>query len=88
MIANGKILITVQSGPTDTDLIEACDENGCTSRIVIADAIVQIVELSDFSLFELRIIVPRVDAEEMVVGMMKGQTEISMSKISPTLDPN
>jgi len=85
MIANGKIHITITSGNTD-DVLCFGDECLARNRVVIADAIVRTVEHADVSLLELSIVVPADRAEELVLGMLTGETKIAVGKISPVLD--
>jgi len=88
MTANGKIQITISGSYADGDFFRFTDDNLCQNRIVIADAIVRTIEHSNLSLLELRIIVPSENADEMIVGMVSGETKIAIGKMSPVVDPD
>ncbi len=88
MTANGKIQITIHNGYTDGDFFRYTDDFFEQHRVVIADAIVRTISHSDLSLLELRIIVPVQHAEDLIVGMVKGDTEIAIGKITPVVEPD
>lgn len=88
MTANGKIQITIHNGYTDGDFFRStgfdCDQH----RVLVADAIVRTIGHSDLSVLELRIIIPTQHADELIVGMVKGDTEIAIGKITPMVEPD
>ena len=88
MIANGKIQITIHSGFTDGDFFRATDDYLCQNRVVLADAIVRTITYSQLSVLELRILVPTQHAEELIIGMVKGDTEIAIGQITPSVEPD
>ncbi len=88
MTANGKIQITIQPGGIDSNWFGFRSDALGPRRVVVADAIIGAQEHSESSLFELRIIVPVAHAEEIVVGMLKGETELVINGISPLLEAN
>ncbi len=88
MTANGKIQITINSSYTDGEFLRFTDEYLQQNRVVIADAIVRTIDCSSLSLLELRIVVPSEHADELLVGMVTGETEIAIGKMSPVIDPD
>jgi hypothetical protein len=86
MTANGKIQITINSSYTDGEFFRFTDEYLQQNRVVLADAIVRTIDHSDLSLLELRIIVPSQHADELIVGMVTGETEIAIGKMSPVME--
>jgi hypothetical protein len=55
---------------------------------VLADAVVRSIEHSDLSVLELRIVVPSQSADRLLVGMVKGETEIAIGQISNVSEPD
>ncbi len=88
MTANGKIQITINSSYTDGEFLRYTDDYFQQNRVVVADAVVQTIDHSDMSLLELRIVVPSQHADELLVGMVTGQTEIAIGKMSPVMEPD
>lgn len=88
MTANGKIQITIINNYTDGEFLRYTDDYFQQNRVVVADAVVQTIEHSDLSLLELRIVVPSQHADELLVGMVTGQTEIAIGKMSPVMEPD
>ncbi len=80
MTASGKIQLIItdiagDDGPLAGELLQA--------HAVLADVSVRTIEHARGSLLEFRIIVPSHKAEEMLTGMMKGETEIAIGQIFP-----
>ncbi len=88
MTANGKIQITINSSYTDGEFFTFTDELLIQNRVVMADAVVSTIDHSELSLLELRIIVPSQHADELLLGMVTGETEIAIGKMSPIADPD
>ncbi len=85
MTANGRILITINANCGDDEFLLPLDLRS-HSRVVAADAIVTAVEHSNLSVLELRIVVPSQHAEDLVLGMVQGDTEIAIGKMSPVVE--
>ena len=88
MTANGKIQITINNTCGESDFCPYTEPNLHQNRVIFADAIVRTTDLSTLSLLEVRLLVPARAAEELMIGMVKGDTEIVIGKISPAVDPN
>ncbi len=87
MIANGKIRITITSNQFERDFFIA-DDLLYEQRVLLADAVVSSIEHSNVSVLELRIIVPSQSAEQLLVGLVKGETEIAIGQISKMAEPD
>jgi len=88
MTASGKIQITINCSHRDGEFFRFTDEYLCQNRVVVADAIVRALDYSDLSVLELRIVIPTQHADELLVGMVSGDTEIAIGKMSPTVEPD
>jgi len=88
MTANGKIQITIITSHTDGEFFQFTNEYMQQNRVVVADAIVRTIDHSKMSLFELRIIVPSQHADELLAGMVMGDTEIAIGKMTPVMEPD
>ncbi len=88
MTATGKIQITLYESCSDGDFLCMTDPCLHRNRVVLADAVVRTIDHSDLSVFELRIVVPSQHAEDLIAGMVQGNTEIAIGKISPVVEPD
>ena len=87
MLLEGKILVTVDLWSPEQLVLG--DEEGWRAPqfLVIAEAVVEAVESSaDVSVVELRITLPTANAEQMLLGMVDGETNIALRELSPSLE--
>ncbi len=85
MTTNGKIQIVISSIPRDGTML---DSDLPQERIQLAEACVRTIEHTHSSLLELHIVVTSDNAEQVLAGMVKGETAISIGKIFPNSQPN
>jgi len=87
MLLEGKILVTVDLWSPEQLVLG--DEEGWRAPqfLIIAEAVVEAVESSaDVSIVELRITVPTANAEQMLLGMVDGETNIALRELSPSVE--
>ncbi len=72
MTATGKLRIVVEN----LDTQEHSDIAG------LADAVLHVVEGTDFSVFEIRMAMPRDEARAFLMGMLLGKMELSVEDVT------
>ncbi len=75
MIATGKLRIVVDD----------FEEKGLGHPDVsgLADAVLRVVEGTDFSVLEIRMVMPSEEAREFLMGMLLGKMELSIEDVVP-----
>lgn len=87
MVANGKVQITI-TGSEDEVLFGSDRTLGSEPQVVIADTVVHTFDQSNMSVLELRIVVPANRAEELLIGMVRGDTELVIGPMLPVQNPD
>jgi hypothetical protein len=87
MVANGKVQITI-TGSEGAALFGPDGTLGPGSQVVIADTVVHTFDRSNLSVLELRIVVPANRAEELLLGMLRGDTELVIGPMSEVKNPD
>lgn len=65
--------------------------DGCFSeenRVVLADAVLQVIQHANFSILELHMVMSTGDVQEMLSGMQRAGVEVVMDRMLPAGDPN
>ncbi len=87
MLLEGKILVTVDLWSPEQLVLGDEEGWGAPQFLVIAEAAVEAVESSaDVSIVELRITLPTTNAEQMLMGMVDGETDIALRELSPSVE--
>jgi len=77
--ANGRVRISVTANYQDGDFLYR-------EREFMAETAVHALQKGEFAVLEVRLVLPRRDAEELMRSMMSGKTELLIDSISPSLD--
>jgi hypothetical protein len=77
MIANGRIRITVTADEQRNGVLEG--------SVFVADVLVRSIEQTNYSLLEIRLIMPSQRADDLLFDMVLGKAEFSMAEIEPLL---
>lgn len=87
MLLQGKVVVTVDLW--EEHLIPAGDEDwGAPQFLVIAEAVVEAAgSPGEVSTVELRITLPSSSTEQMLLGMVDGETNIALRELSPSVEP-
>ena len=88
MLLEGKVLVTVDLW-TQEQLVPAGEADWQAPQfLVIAEAVVEAVASEDVSVVELRITLPTASAEQMLLGMVDGETNIALRELTPSAEAN
>jgi hypothetical protein len=75
MVANGKIRMTITTEDQQPRLLE--------SGTFIADVLVKAIEPTGYSLLEIRVIMPKQRADDLLLAMALGSAEFSVEEVQP-----
>jgi hypothetical protein len=81
MTANGKVRILISTDYQASGFL-------CPDSVCVADALLRTSHSPAFSLLEIRIVMPSTEAEDLLLGMLLGQTELSIEHLSPLPEPD
>jgi hypothetical protein len=76
MIANGKVRLTVTTDEYQRSL---------EGSFFVADVLVRSIEQTEYSLLEIRLIMPGRGADDLLLAMVLGRAEFSIGEIQPVL---
>jgi hypothetical protein len=88
MTANGKMRITLTSNYTDGELCHFGDDLLPQERVLVADVLIRTIEHSRLPALELHVIVSSQNAEDLLLALVRGDTEMALGKISPAVEPS
>jgi hypothetical protein len=80
MTATGEIRILISTNFEDSAFL-------CPDSVCVADAILRTLHDPAFSLLEIRVVMPSQEAEELLLGMLAGHTELSIEQLTPLTGP-
>jgi len=81
MNAKGKTRITISASYSDGDFL-------CKDRVYLAETLMRTFQEANFSVLELHIVVPSREAEQLMRGILTGETELLIEKMSPLISPD
>lgn len=88
MILEGKVLVTVNR-ESEEQFVPANGEGPEVPQfVVIAQAVVETVDAdTDLSILKVYTVLPTQSAEQMLLGMLDGETNIVIGGMSPVIEP-
>ena len=75
MVANGKIRMTITTEEEHPRVLE--------EGTFIADVLVRSIEQTGYSLLEIRVIMPKQRADDLLLAMVLGAAEFSVEEMQP-----
>ena len=75
MVANGKIRMTITTEEEQPRLLE--------DGTFIADVLVKSIEQTGYSLLEIRVIMPKQRADDLLLAMVLGAAEFTVEEMQP-----
>ena len=88
MLLEGKIVATIDLWSQE-QLVPAGETDWHAPQfLVIAEAVVEALASEDISIVELRMTLPTASAEQLLLGMVDGETNITLRELSPSAGPN
>ena len=88
MILEGKVLVTVDRGGWRTFVPASGENSEVPQFLVIAQAVVETIDAdADLSILKVYAVLPTENAEQMLLGMMDGETNIVINGMSPVIEP-